>query len=86
MLAPPLSGALRLPGGLAPRVLRLDPDRAVGDAGVMLAPGERDLDVLANTLTPDRHLGYAVQWFGLAATVLVVAVVLTTRRRKERTP
>ena len=76
--------ALRLPGGLAPRVLRLDPDRAAGDAGVMLAPGERDLDVLANTLTPDRHLGYAVQWFGLAATVLVVAVVLTARRRKER--
>ena len=77
--------ALRLPGGLAPRVLRLDPDRVAGDAGVMLAPGERDLDVLANTLTPDRHLGYAVQWFGLAATVLVVAVVLTARRRKERT-
>lgn len=77
--------ALRLATGLAPRVLRLDPARAPGDAGVMLAPGERDLEVLANTLTPERHLGYAVQWFGLAATVLVIAVVLTARRRKERT-
>ena len=66
-------------------MLRLDSNRITGDAGVMLAPGERDLDVLANTLTPDRHLGYAVQWFGLAATVLVVAVVLTARRRKEGT-
>lgn len=76
---------LHLPTGVAPRVLRLDPERAAGDAGVMLAPGERDLDVLANTLTPERHLGYAVQWFGLALTVLVIAVVLTARRRKEWT-
>ena len=55
---------------------------ALRDAGVMLAPGERDLDILANTLTPDRHLGYAVQWFGLAITVLVVALVLTLRKTK----
>jgi cytochrome oxidase assembly protein ShyY1 len=75
---------LQLPTGLAPRVLRLDPERAAGDAGVMLAPGERDLEVLANTLTPERHLGYAVQWFGLALTVLVIAVVLTVRRCKQR--
>ena len=34
-----------------------------------------------NTLTPERHLGYAVQWFGLALTVFVIAVVLTVRRR-----
>ena len=80
-----IARALKLSTGIAPRVLRLDPQRSPEDAGVMLAPGERDLDVLANTLTPDRHLGYAVQWFGLAATVLVVAVVLTARRRKEGT-
>ena len=45
--------------------------------GSWLVPGVRDLVILPNTLTPARHLGYAVQWFGLALTVLVVAVVLT---------
>ena len=43
---------------------------------------ERDLDLLPNTLPPQRHLGYAVQWFGLALTVLVVALVLEWRRRR----
>ncbi len=79
---PAIARALKLSTGLAPRVLRLDPERKPGDDGVMLAPGERDLDILANTLTPDRHLGYAVQWFGLAITVLVVALVLTLRKKK----
>lgn len=62
---------------LAPRVLRLDPSIALGY--------ERDLAMLANTLTPERHLGYAVQWFGLALAVLVTALVFTLRRwRAER--
>ncbi|HSD17729.1 MAG TPA: SURF1 family cytochrome oxidase biogenesis protein [Thermomonas sp.] len=77
-----LSRVLKLSTGLAPRVLRLDPKRQRDDAGVMLAPGERDLAILANTLTPERHLGYAVQWFGLAITVLVVALVLTLRKKR----
>ncbi|KUP00110.1 hypothetical protein AR276_01720 [Stenotrophomonas maltophilia] len=59
---------------LPDRVLRLDPALPFGD--------ERDLDLLPNTLPPQRHLGYAVQWFGLALTVLVVAVVLERRRRR----
>lgn len=62
---------LRLPGPLAPRVLRLDPALPFG------LP--RDLAMLANTLTPDKHRGYSLQWFGLAATVLVIALVLTFR-------
>jgi cytochrome oxidase assembly protein ShyY1 len=70
-----LSRALQLPG-LAPRVLKLDPDIPVGYA--------RDLDILPNTLTPERHLGYAVQWFGLAAAVLVIAVVMSVRQRRRR--
>lgn len=70
-----MSEALRMPD-LAPRVLKLDPDIPVGYA--------RDLDILPNTLPPDRHLGYAVQWFGLAAAVLVIAVVLTLRQRRRR--
>lgn len=79
---PSVARALELSTGLAPRVLRLDPKRQGDDAGVMLAPGERDLAILANTLTPERHLGYAVQWFGLAITVLVVALVLTLRKKR----
>ena len=76
------AAALQLPTGIAPRVLRLDPEAATGDAGVMLAPGERDLDILPNTLPPERHLGYAVQWFGLAIAVLVIALVMTFRKKK----
>lgn len=53
------------------RVLRLDPALPLGYA--------RDLDVLPNTLSPDKHLGYAVQWFGLALAALVIALVLTFR-------
>jgi cytochrome oxidase assembly protein ShyY1 len=69
-----LADALHVPT-LAPRVLKLDPALKLGYA--------RDLDILPNTLTPDRHLGYAVQWFGLALTVLVVALVLTLRKKRR---
>ncbi|HLM53045.1 MAG TPA: SURF1 family protein, partial [Pseudoxanthomonas sp.] len=64
--------ALGLPA-LAGRVLKLDPQAPLGYA--------RDLDILSNTLPPDRHLGYAVQWFGLALAVLVIALVMSLRRR-----
>lgn len=57
-----------------PQVLRLDPKLPMGY--------ERDLEILANTLTPEKHLGYAVQWWGLAATLLVIALVLTLRRSR----
>ena len=60
--------------GLAPRVLRLDPRLSLGYA--------RDLDILPNTLPPERHLGYAVQWFALALAVLVTALILTFRKAR----
>ena len=63
---------------IAPRVLRLDPRAPFGYA--------RDLDVLPNTLPPERHLGYAVQWFALALAVLATALVLTVRASRARTP
>lgn len=69
-----LAPALGLPT-LAPRILRLDPALKFGYA--------RDLDILPNTLTPERHLGYAVQWFGLALTVLVTALLLSWRRYRR---
>ncbi len=56
-------------------VLRLDPALPGGYA--------RDLELLPNTMPPSRHLGYAVQWFGLALTVLVVAIVLEWRRQRQ---
>ena len=68
---PALSRATRLP--LAPRVLRLDPALPMGYA--------RDLDILPNTLPPERHRGYALQWFGLSATLLAIIVFLFLRRR-----
>lgn len=61
--------------GLAPRVLKLDPALPVGYA--------RDLDVLPNTLPPQKHLGYAVQWFGLALAVLATALILTLRKPRR---
>lgn len=63
---------------IAPRVLRLDPALPLGHA--------RDLDVLPNTLPPERHLGYAVQWFALAVAVLVIAILLTLRQRRRIRP
>ena len=72
--APGLAVLLGVPK-LPPRVLRLDP--AMKNIGYA-----RDLDVLPNTLPPSRHLGYAVQWFALSLTVLVIALVLTLRKPK----
>ena len=70
-----LAGTLKMPN-LASRVLKLDPALKLGYA--------RDLDILPNTLPPERHIGYAVQWFGLAIAVLVIALVLTLRKRRPR--
>lgn len=60
---------------LAPRVLRLDPKLPIGY--------ERDLELLPNTLPPDKHRGYALQWFALALAVLVTALVLTFRKPRR---
>jgi surfeit locus 1 family protein len=66
-----LATALREP--LAPRMLRLDPALPLGFA--------RDLEVLPNTLPPERHRGYALQWFGLAVATLLTALFLAFRPR-----
>ncbi|MEO7478223.1 MAG: SURF1 family protein [Lysobacteraceae bacterium] len=64
---------LGLANGLAPRVLRLDPALALGYA--------RDLDVLSGTMPPERHRGYAVQWFGMALALLIITIVVSRRKR-----
>lgn len=61
---------------VAPRVLRLDPADPEGYA--------RDLDILPNTLLPQQHLGYAVQWFALGLLGLAIATILTYRARRQR--
>ena len=72
---PDVAAAMGLPA-LAPRVLRPDPALPIGYA--------RDLDILPNTLPPEKHLGYAVQWFGLAGAVLVTTLLLAWRARRRR--
>jgi len=62
---------LGLTNDVSQQVLRLDPALPLGYA--------RDLELLPNTLPPQRHLGYAVQWFALALTVLLLAAVLHRR-------
>ena len=70
-----ITAATDLPEPLAPRVLRLDPALPLGY--------DRDLTLLANTLPPAKHRGYALQWFGLALAVLVTALILTFRRPRR---
>ena len=60
---------------VSPRVLRLDPAFPLGYP--------RDLELLPNTLPPDKHRGYAVQWFGLALVVFVTALVLTVKQQRR---
>lgn len=70
-----VSRTLDLQPPLAPRVLRLDPALPLGY--------ERDLQLLANTLPPERHRGYALQWFALALAVLATALILTFRKARH---
>lgn len=68
-----ISAAWQLQPGLADRVLRLDPSLPLGYP--------RDLALLANILPPEKHRGYALQWFGLSAATVAILIVLTLRRR-----
>jgi len=68
--------ALALPNGLAPRVLRLDPALKLGYA--------RDLDVLSGTLPPGQHRGYAVQWFAMAAGLLIASLIVSRRKSDKK--
>ena len=70
-----ISAGIGLSVPLAPRVLRLDPALKLGY--------ERDLELLANTLPPEQHRGYALQWFALAAAVLATALILTFRKSRR---
>ncbi|MFN7212362.1 MAG: SURF1 family protein [Lysobacteraceae bacterium] len=70
--------------GVAPAPISAD-DRRIDTAVLRLDPAlpigyERDLDLLANTLSPDKHRGYALQWFGFAVGLLLLSLYLQFRR------
>jgi len=64
-----MAGALGRP--LLPAVIRLDPS----------LPWALTARPLRPRFGPMRHVGYAVQWFALALTVIVITGVLVHRRR-----
>lgn len=43
-------------------------------------PGAFDVEWKVVTTTPERHMGYAVQWFALALTLLIIFAVLNWRK------
>lgn len=61
----------RLPYPILPYLVRLDPDQAQGY--------RRDWQPVTG-LSSSSHVGYAVQWFGLALTLVVIYLVVNTRR------
>ena len=65
-----LEQALQRP--LATRIVLLDPQASDGYERVWTQNAG---------FGPDRHIAYAVQWFALAATMLIVYVVLNLKRR-----
>jgi surfeit locus 1 family protein len=59
---------------------------ALRDYQLLLDPSARDgyvRDWRPGGMGPDRHMGYAVQWFGLALTVVVIYFVLVARNAKQ---
>jgi surfeit locus 1 family protein len=60
---------------LEANVLRLGPEADIGF--------ERSIELLPNTLPPEKHRGYAVQWAGLAIATFIIALILQFRKRKS---
>jgi surfeit locus 1 family protein len=67
---PTIAGAS---GPLFDGVLQLDPELPHGFT--------RRWQALPNTLSPQKHRGYAVQWFGLSLAVAAIYCILALRRR-----
>lgn len=62
----------RLQQDVPPLTVRLDPEEPLGY--------EREWRPVL-PMGPERHLAYAVQWFGLALALVVIAMVMAYRRR-----
>ncbi len=59
---------------LYPFVLLLDPQAPAGFV--------RDWEI--KTMPPSKHLGYAVQWFALAGTLLALYIILNLKRKTSK--
>jgi surfeit locus 1 family protein len=79
--------------GWPKRVNQFDADRmgeAVGDAIPMELrleedqPGSLEPILLGEEMSSTRHIGYAVQWFAMAAALVVAYVILGVRRGREQ--
>ncbi len=68
------AAAARLRRTTVRAVVLLDPDAPLGFT--------RRWQALPNTLSPERHRGYAFQWLALAVAVVVVYVMLSVRPRR----
>ncbi len=60
---------------LLPMVLLLDPDQPDGYV--------RQWHPLRQTFGPERNVGYAVQWFALAATLVVIYLAVNLKKQEE---
>lgn len=72
---------------LLPDLARSALEAPLADSVVLLnpdVPGGFKRDWAPAMLPPERHLGYAVQWFALALTVAAVWLLLTVRQRKPK--
>lgn len=93
----PVSGSFTLGeeqprAGWPYRIQRVDTARLGAELGysllpvvLLLAPDQPDgfvRDWTPLSSGPERNVGYAVQWFGLAAALLVIYLVVNTRRLK----
>ncbi len=67
--------AEQLQAPVAGRVIRLDPKVAHGFRRQWQAPV---------AFGPNRHIGYAIQWFALAATLLILSLIAVLRGRLFR--
>jgi surfeit locus 1 family protein len=57
---------------LLPYLVRMAPESPAGFARSWRAPGSGE----------EKHLGYAFQWFAMAAAILVIYLILNIKRAK----
>jgi surfeit locus 1 family protein len=91
-----LAAAAPVPGSTWPRRLLFPSSAEISaqlgvplrDYQLLLDPGATDgylREWQPGGMAADRHVAYAVQWFGLALTVAVIYLVLVFRNRKQAT-
>lgn len=69
--------------GAIPRIQQLELNSISQTIGYPLAPMIVFLDLkwMSSDFNADKHIGYAIQWFSLAGTLLILCVVVTLRKK-----